>query len=66
MVKVQGWLSISIGSNCNTVGTGIIYLGYGCTEGFPDVSEMQSPEHWPFETAEILQCAVAEMAVVQP
>ena len=37
MAKVQGTLSQSIGSNHNTVGTGIIYLGYGCTEGFPDV-----------------------------
>jgi len=27
---------------------------------------MQSPEHWPSETAEILQHAVALAAVVQP
>jgi len=27
---------------------------------------MQLPAHWPVEAAEILQCALAEAAVVQP
>jgi hypothetical protein len=37
MAKVQGKQSESKGSNCITVVKGIIYVSYGCTEGFPDV-----------------------------
>jgi len=36
MGKVQGRQPESIGSNRKTVETGIIYVGYGCTESFPD------------------------------
>ena len=36
MMKVQGRHPWSIRSNRNTVVIGIIFVGYGCTEGFPD------------------------------
>jgi len=39
MAKVQGRQSQSIGRNHNTVVTGILYVGYGCTEGFPDTGK---------------------------
>jgi len=40
IAKVQGRQSYSIRSNRNTVITEILYVGYGCTEACPNVSNM--------------------------
>jgi hypothetical protein len=44
IAKVQARQSNSKGSNSKTVVTGIVYVGYSCTKGFPDVVDEEAVE----------------------